>query len=74
MHLVELSRLPRLAQQLAQVGDALLIVTPHKRPILKHEWGWRLRGELVHERVRVRYYLSSLRNTGSLSTSHSNCG
>jgi Methyltransferase domain len=56
LHLVELSRLPMLAHALAEVGDRLLVVTPHKRPVLKDEWGWSLRSELVVERVRARYY------------------
>jgi len=56
LHLVEPSRLPRLAMQLSTVGNALLILSPHKRPIIKPEWGWHLDGELVRERVRARCY------------------
>jgi SAM-dependent methyltransferase len=56
LHLADLSRLPLLAWQLAQVSDALLIVTPHKRPDLRPEWGWQLVDEFVRDRVRARTY------------------
>jgi SAM-dependent methyltransferase len=56
LHLVALSRLPALAAQLSLIGTALLVLTPHKRPQLRPEWGWRCVDELVVERVRARYY------------------
>jgi SAM-dependent methyltransferase len=56
LHLIETSRLPLLLYRLSQVGLALLILTPHKRPQIRSEWGWALRGEFVHERVRTRHY------------------
>ena len=59
LHLCEPSRLPAVAQQLSLVGGSLLILTPHKRPVLKAEWGWDLIGEQVVERVRARMYRSS---------------
>lgn len=59
LYLVEPSRLPTLMHQLSRVADSLLILTPHKRPVLKPEWGWRLVGEIVIERVRARYYRST---------------
>lgn len=58
LHLLEPSRLPRLAFQLSQIAPDLLVLTPHKRPHLRPDWGWRLAGELVVERVRVRHYES----------------
>jgi hypothetical protein len=60
LHLVEASRLPALVCQLSLLGDALLILTPHKRPQLRPEWGWTAAGELVVERVRARYYQQTL--------------
>jgi SAM-dependent methyltransferase len=59
LHLCESSRLPSVCQQLSLVGDALLVVTPHKRPLIKPEWGWAMVGEQVVERVRARMYSSS---------------
>ena len=56
LHLAEPSRLPGIAWALAQVAPALLILTPHKRPVIRAEWGWRLEGEIVVERVRARGY------------------
>ena len=58
LHLLAPSRLPRLAYQLSGVSGALWVLTPHKRPSLRPEWGWQLAGELVVERVRARYYQS----------------
>ena len=59
LHLCEPSRLPAVAYQLALVAPALLVITPHKRPHLRAEWGWELVGEDVVERVRSRFYRSS---------------
>jgi SAM-dependent methyltransferase len=56
LHLCEASRLPRVAQALAEVSPALLIITPHKRPVLKPQWGWTLSQELVVQRVRARFF------------------
>jgi SAM-dependent methyltransferase len=56
LHLVAVSWLPGLCYQLSQLAPALLILTPHKRPVLKPEWGWSLYQELIHKRVRARLY------------------
>lgn len=56
LHLVEESRLPVLSYQLSRISPALLILTPHKRPHIRH--GWLLTDEFVCERVRARFYLS----------------
>ena len=60
LHLADPSKLPVLAHQLARVSPALLILTPHKRPALKLEWGWALRAETMLERVRARLYGSAV--------------
>lgn len=57
LHLVEPSRLPALIYQLARLGQELWILTPHKRPELLPQWGFRVVGEFEVERVRVRRYL-----------------
>ena len=46
--------------RLSQLAPALLVLTPHKRPDLRPAWGWTLTGELVVERVRLRYYRSGI--------------
>lgn len=56
LHLVEESRLPLLLHQLAEIASHLLVLTPHKRPDLRPQWGWRLSREVLHERVRGRLY------------------
>ena len=64
LHLVALSRLPALMTQLSLIGTALLVLTPHKRPQLRPEWGWECADELLIERVRARYY----RRAGDLAS------
>ncbi|NOT60139.1 MAG: class I SAM-dependent methyltransferase [Acidobacteria bacterium] len=59
LHLTEASRLPLLAFELSELAPQLLVLTPHKRPLLKPEWGWRLREETVIERVRARWFESA---------------
>jgi SAM-dependent methyltransferase len=59
LHLVEISKLPMLMFQLAQVSDTLLILTPHKRPHIKPQWGWKLEAEVLEDRVRARLYRTS---------------
>jgi 2-polyprenyl-3-methyl-5-hydroxy-6-metoxy-1,4-benzoquinol methylase len=56
LHLAESSRLPTLCWQLARHAPCLLILTPHKRPVIEAAWGWTLRGELLRDRVRARLY------------------
>lgn len=56
LHLLEPSRLPGLLLQLARHAPALLILSPHKRPAIKDDWGWRLCGEIYHQRVRARWF------------------
>ncbi|QQS46774.1 MAG: class I SAM-dependent methyltransferase [Acidobacteriota bacterium] len=54
MHLIDRSWLPALLTQLAQVSENLWILTPHKRPQIRPEWGWKLTDEIVHKRIRIR--------------------
>ncbi|XWK87761.1 MAG: class I SAM-dependent methyltransferase [Phormidium sp.] len=53
LHLVDRSRLPLLLYQLSLIADTMVIVTPHKRPQLKAEWGWIFLDEITIERVRA---------------------
>lgn len=63
MHLVNSSRLPLLSYQLSLIADSMIIVTPHKRPELKPEWGWTCLDEIAVDRVRARFLIShELRN------------
>ena len=58
LHLIEVSRLPQVCYELSLIGDAMLILTPHKRPQIRREWGWELTNEMVVQRVRSRLYRS----------------
>lgn len=58
LHLIEPSRLPLVCVQLSLISPALLILTPHKRPQVRREWGWVLDCEMVVQRVRSRLYRS----------------
>lgn len=62
MHLIERSRLPGLCAALSRIGDSLLILTPHKRPELRPDWGWELTHECVIQRVRSRLYQTTMRS------------
>jgi SAM-dependent methyltransferase len=59
MHLMPISRLPLLTYQLANISPQLLILTPHKRPILKPEWGYALETEQSFERVKAKLFKST---------------
>lgn len=59
LHLCEPSRLPGVAQELSLIAPALLIITPHKRPVIRPAWGWALDAEMVVQRVRARLYRRS---------------
>lgn len=60
LHLAERSRLPALCYALSTLAPAMLVLTPHKRPVIDPSWGWALRGELLHERVRARLYAGTM--------------
>ena len=58
LHLAPASLLPNLSLQLAMVCKMLWVLTPHKRPYIKEEWGWEFRDEIILSRVRLRVYES----------------
>lgn len=60
LHLCELSWLPSLCLALADLAPTLVVITPHKRPELRPEWGWTLESEHRDPayRVRLRAYRS----------------
>lgn len=60
LHLVPISRLPLLLYHLGLISKYLLVITPHKRPEIKSNWGWFLLEEMLWKRVRARLYQSSL--------------
>jgi len=56
LHLLEDSKLPIFLYKLTQISNQLLILSPHKRPEIKEEWGWKLQNEIVIEKVRTRLF------------------
>ena len=56
LHLAQESRMHCLFTQLALNCRHLIVVTPHKRPDVKEQMGFRLVEEALLERVRVRLY------------------
>lgn len=56
LHLLDESLLPAFCFTINQFSDTLIILTPHKKPHLKEEWGWNLITEEVENRVRMRRY------------------
>ena len=54
MHLCELSMLNMLLFRLSNISNTLIILTPHKRPVIKN-W-WKLQKEIIFERVKLRIY------------------
>jgi 2-polyprenyl-3-methyl-5-hydroxy-6-metoxy-1,4-benzoquinol methylase len=56
LHLVPTSRLPGVIWQLSRSAPRLFVLSPHKRPRLRTEWGFSLIETLLCERVHVRVY------------------
>lgn len=54
MHLCPTSQLPVLLLELSQVARQLIIISPHKRPIIRDGWGWRLVDRFTEARVHIR--------------------
>ena len=54
LHLCEDSMLNPVLYQLASISDKLIILTPHKRPVIKSYW--HLDREVIIDRVRLREY------------------
>jgi SAM-dependent methyltransferase len=59
LHLCETSRLPVVCSRLAEIGGNLVVITPHKRPVIDAAWGWTFRDEIIRNRVRARWYAST---------------
>jgi hypothetical protein len=67
LHLIDGSRLLTTLVQLALVAEFLLVLTPHKRPVIGEEMGWALVDEQRfdgvdlgdNKRVRCRLYRST---------------
>lgn len=54
LHLCEKSLLPQLLFKLSQIGKELVVITPHKNPVIKNSWS--MKSEVMEERVRMRIF------------------
>jgi hypothetical protein len=54
MHLCPTTLLPVLLLELSQIARQLMILSPHKRPIIRDGWGWRFVDSFTEERVHMR--------------------
>lgn len=54
LHLCPRSRLPGVLQALALASPCLLVLSPHKRPVVRDGWGWTLALERYDPEWRVR--------------------
>ena len=54
MHLCEESMLNTLLYRLSRIAETLIILTPHKRPVINN-W-WKLDKEIYYKKVRLRIY------------------
>lgn len=56
LHLLETSKLPIFLYKLSQISEQLLILSPHKKPEIREEWGWSLQNEMLINKVRTRLF------------------
>lgn len=70
LHLLELSKLPTFLYKMTQISDQLLILSPHKRPEIKEEWGWSLDNEMTIDKVRTRLFNNNFFKTQLNENSH----
>lgn len=63
LHLVETSKLPSVLFQLSLIAPQLLILTPHKRPVIAASMGWNLAKDIEISRIKARLYNSQQSST-----------
>ena len=57
LHLIDKSWLPSLLYQLSTITKYLIIISPHKRPIIDIKTGWKLIEEIRPKESKQRYSL-----------------
>lgn len=70
LHLLPESRLVPFCHQLALITDWLVILAPHKRPILDNQMGFIIKDNFVFERIHVRLCESFYHQTASLENNN----
>ena len=59
LHLASMNQLPGVAMALSRISPKLLIITPHKRPILHLSWGWERGEKCCRDRTHAILYHST---------------
>ena len=58
MHLVKESLLHDFCNKLSEISRKLIIISPHKFPIMKESYGWKLEEATVQDKIHFRYFTS----------------
>jgi SAM-dependent methyltransferase len=58
MHLCKKQLLSLLCIQLSLVSNYLIIISPHKLPLINDDWGWKLISINKSERIHIRIFYS----------------
>lgn len=53
LHLAQLSYLPNILYCLARISDRLIILTPHKRPVIKDYWRLAYESKLGKSKMKI---------------------
>lgn len=60
LHLLEISKLPIFMYRMSEITNNFIIISPHKRPIIRNDWGWSLENETIIDRVKIRHFLNNI--------------
>ncbi len=58
LHLADESKLPMIIWNLSIMTKNLIILSPHKKPIIKENWGLNLYKKIEIERIKITWYKS----------------
>lgn len=56
LHLAEPSKLPQIIYQLSRICNQFLLISPHKKPEIKKDWGMTLDNSAYMEGIRIKLY------------------
>lgn len=59
LHLVKESMLHSFCQKIAQLAKKLIVISPHKFPVMKEHYGWKEIENSVMDRIHLRVFTSS---------------
>lgn len=56
LHLTDKSKLPMIIWRISEMTNDFILMSPHKRPIIKNNWGLELKKSLNINRVKIKYF------------------